>query len=77
LIFPVQADVVPPQANVMTIQVTIPYSIGVRLEVKCDWEWQKNAYKFHKFILVPSKQPTTIRIPNYLKSCEAWPKLDW
>jgi hypothetical protein len=71
-------DAVPSgKTGVVTIQTANPYSFDVRLEVKCDWEWQKGKYRFHQFITVPGKKQMLIRVPNSLKLCEIWPKVIW
>lgn len=71
-------DAVPSErAGTVVIQTANPYSFDVRLEVKCDWEWQARRYKFHQFIVVPGKQQTLIKVPNNLKFCEIWPKVLW
>lgn len=61
--------------GIVTIQAANPYSFDVRLEVKCDWEWQRGRYRFHQFIVVPGKKSTMISVPNSLRFCEIWPKV--
>jgi hypothetical protein len=69
-------DIIPSgRAEVVTIQTANPYRFSVRLEVKCDWDWQKGRYRFHQFIVVPGKQQTQIKVPNNLRFCEIWPKI--
>lgn len=71
-------DAVPSETRAaVAIQTANPYSFAVRLEVKCDWEWQKGRYRFHQFIVVPGKRQTLIRVPSNLKFCEIWPKVIW
>jgi hypothetical protein len=71
-------DAIPAETGmVVMIQTANPYRFDVRLEVKCDWEWQKGAYRFHQFIVVPAKRQTLIKVPNNLKLCEIWPKVIW
>jgi len=71
-------DAVPSgRIGIVAIQTANPYRFDVRLEVKCDWEWQKGRYRFHQFIVVPAKQQTMIRVPNSLGFCEIWPKVIW
>lgn len=65
------------KAGVVTIKIANPYRFDIRLEVKCDWEWQKGKYRLHQFITVLGKRQTMIFVPNYLKSCEIWPKVIW
>lgn len=55
------------------IQVFSPYSIGMRLETKCDWIPEKKKYKYFKRFSVPGKSQMTIEVPQGLKSCEIWP----
>jgi len=70
------SDAVPSlKGGVVTIQTANPYRFDVRLEVKCDWEWQKSRYRFHQWLIVPSKKQTLIKVPNTLTSCEIWPKV--
>jgi len=64
-----------PQSGTVVIQTANPYTINVDLEVKCDWEWRKGKYLFHKFITVPGKRKVLINVPNNLKFCEIWPKI--
>lgn len=63
--------------DVVVIQAANPYSFDVRLEVKCDYEWQKNQYRFYRIIVVPGKRNTQVSVPNSLKFCEIWPKVLW
>lgn len=69
-------DAVPSgKAGIVTIQTANPYRFDVRLEVKCDWDWRSGRYRFHQFIVVPSKQKILIHVPNSLGFCEIWPKV--
>ena len=63
------------KADIIKITTYNPYRIGARLEVKCDHDWKTNRFVFHKFIDVPGKQNTVIRVPNNMRDCQIWPKI--
>jgi hypothetical protein len=67
----------PDSRRVVVIHTANPYRFDVRLEVKCDWDWRRKAYRLHQWFVVPGKKQTMIKVPSSLKSCEIWPKLIW
>jgi len=68
---------IPVKQNTVILEVNNPYSMEVRLEVKCDHDWTLNRFRFHRFISVGANQGTTIAVPNNLKRCQIWPKVIW
>lgn len=65
------------KTNTIKITTYNPYRIRANLEIKCDHDWRTNRFVFHKFIDIPGKQNTVIRVPNNMKDCQVWPKIVW
>lgn len=63
------------QNNVVKITIFNPYSLTVRCEVKCDFNWKINKFIYHEFIFIRGKKNITISVPNKLTQCQIWPKL--
>ena len=54
-----------------------PYSLGVKVEIKCDYNYKTKKFEFHKFMKVPGKKNTIISVPKNLNRCQIWPKIIW
>lgn len=65
------------EPKVVEITVHNPYYFSTRLEVKCDHDYKKRRFRYHRFITVYGKHNTIIRMPNNMKRCQIWPKVQW
>jgi hypothetical protein len=65
------------QVPITEVTAYNPYSFGISIEVKCDWNNQTRSFNFLKYYLLPGKESITLRIPKTMSKCEVWPKVDW
>ena len=65
------------EKQVVRIETHNPYSLTVKLEVKCDYDWKTKNYKYYENVLIKGKKDVTLLVPNSLKRCEIWPKIIW
>ena len=61
--------------NYVRITTFNPYSMTVKLEIKCDWDADVEEFKYHKFITIEGKKSTDIIVPNTFKNCQIWSKV--
>lgn len=50
-----------------------PFSISVKLIVKCDHNYKTRKYKFYKTIIMNRNSRIYMNFPSDLKRCEIWP----
>jgi len=63
--------------NYVRITTFNPYSMTVKLEIKCDWNMDLEEFKYHKFIIIEGKKSTDIIVPNTLKIVKFGPRLKY
>jgi hypothetical protein len=61
----------------LNLQISNPYTLALELEVKCDWQPDREKYKYYRKIYIPRKTITNLSFPHHLKTCELWPRIDW
>lgn len=61
-----------------TVEISVynPYRISATLRVKCDWDNNLEEFIFDKEIKVPGNSNTKLVVPNRMKKCQIWPKID-
>ncbi len=64
------------QNNKVEIDVYNPYRISATLRVKCDWDNTNEEFTFDKEIKVPGNSNTKLIVPNRMKKCQVWPKIN-
>ena len=50
-----------------------PFSISVKLIVKCDFNYKTKKYNFYKIIIMNKKSKIYMNFPYGFKKCEIWP----
>ena len=59
----------------VSILVSNPYSLTVKLEVKCSWNEEKNTYDYVRLFTIPGKSKILMKVPRTYEHCQIWPKI--
>jgi len=62
---------------VARITIHNPYSFAVRMEAKCDWNYRRKKFDFHKAFILRAKGRYVLKVPKKHNRCEIWPKVIW
>ncbi len=71
------ADHRPAGEHFLEVELNNPYRFGVELEVKCDWNIDKNDFEFKKFYFIKPGDKLKIMFPKYYHECQVWPDHSW
>lgn len=55
------------------LEVYNPYTVELKLEVKCDHDYKTNKYKYYKIVTIRRQSNITLYTPQNLNRCEIWP----